>query len=95
MSITVEQVENIASLAKLSFNDEEKQLFVEQFNHILSYVEKLNELDTAQVEPTFHVLNQQNVLREDRVEPWLTQEEVLANAPRTHHGFFSVPKVIG
>lgn len=95
MSVTIEQVEKIALLAKLSFTDEEKQVFVDQFNQILSYVEKLNELDTSQVEPTFHVLEQVNVLRDDRVEPWLTQEEVLANAPRAHHGFFSVPKVIG
>ena len=95
MSVTIHEVENIAKLAKLSFSDEEKLKFVEQFNQILGYVEKLNELDTENVTPTSHVLGLTNVMREDKVEPWLTQEEALMNAPRKKGGYFSVPKVIG
>ncbi len=95
MSVDREQVETIAELAKLSFSPEEKETFIEQFNQILRYMEKLDELDTADVEPTYNVLDLHNVTRPDAVQPWLTQEEALANAPRSHNGFFSVPKVIG
>ncbi len=95
MSVTIQDVENIAKLAKLSFSGEEKEKFVEQFNQILQYMEKLNELDTDNVEPTYNVLELSNVMRKDKVKTWLTQEEALANAPKSNHGFFSVPKVIG
>ena len=95
MSVTVQDVENIARLAKLSFSGEEKEKFVDQFNQILQYMEKLNELDTENVEPTYNVLELSNVMRQDKVKTWLTQEEALANAPKSNHGFFSVPKVIG
>ena len=95
MSVTIEQVDDIARLAKLSFSQDEKEKFVEQFNQILDYMEKLNELDTSEVEPTYNVLALNNVMRKDEVKPWLSQDEALANAPRSNHGFFSVPKVIG
>ena len=95
MSVTIEQVENIARLAKLSFSDEEKETFVEQFNQILNYMEKLNELDTTNVAPTYNVLELNNVMRPDEVRSWLSQAEALANAPASSHGYFSVPKVIG
>ena len=95
MSVTIRDVENIARLAKLAFTEEEKKRFVDQFNQILAYVEKLNELDTDDVVPTYHVLDLKNVMREDVVEPWLTQEEALANAPKQKNCYFSVPKVIG
>jgi len=95
MSVTVQDVENIARLAKLSFSGEEKEKFMDQFNQILQYMEKLNELDTENVEPTYNVLELSNVMRQDKVKTWLTQEEALANAPKSNHGFFSVPKVIG
>ena len=95
MSVTIEEVEGIAKLAKLSFSEEEKEKFVEQFNQILAYVEKLNELDTQDVNPTNNVLDLVNVMREDVVKTWLTQEEALANAPAKKSGYYSVPKVIG
>ena len=95
MPVTLNQVDQIAALAKLAFSDEEKRTLVEQFNQILRYMEKLNELDIEDVAPTFNVLDLRNVTRPDEVKPWLTQEEALANAPKASHGFFSVPKVIG
>ncbi len=95
MSVSREQVKNIARLAKLQFNPQEEEQFTEQFNQILAYVEKLDELDTESVEPTTHVLDLNNVLREDHVTQWLTQDNALANAPVKKSGFFSVPKVIG
>ena len=95
MSVTLEQVDTIARLAKLEFSEQEKETFVQQFNQILEYMEKLDELNTDDVEPTYNVLDLSNVMRPDEVKPWLTQEEALANAPKSKHGFFSVPKVIG
>jgi aspartyl-tRNA(Asn)/glutamyl-tRNA(Gln) amidotransferase subunit C len=95
MSVTIEEVEKIANLARLAFSEEEKEKFVQQFNQILLYMQKLNELDTEKVSPTTHVLDMNNVMREDKVSPWLSQEEALANAPKKKNGFFSVPKVIG
>ena len=74
--------------------EEEVEKFVDNFNQILSYVDKLNELDTQHVPPTFHVFDLENVVREDVVKPWLSQEEAMSNAPRKRSGFFSVPKVI-
>ncbi len=56
---------------------------------------KLNELDTSDVEPTYNVLALHNVMRQDEVRSWLTQDEALANAPASNYGYFSVPKVIG
>ncbi len=95
MPVTLNEVEKIAKLAKLSFSEKEKEMFVQQFNQILLYMEKLNELDTENVPPTTHVLDLKNVLRKDEAIPWLTQEEAMANAPKQKDGFFSVPKVIG
>ena len=95
MSISTHDVQKIAKLAKLAFSDEEMHRLVSQLDQIVAYVEKLNELDTRDVEPTSHVLDLKNVFRNDEVDNWLTQDEVLQNAPARQHGFFSVPKVIG
>ena len=95
MSVTRDDVDHIARLAKLSFSDDEKEHFLEQFNQILQYVEQLDSLDTADVDPMTHVLDLKNVLREDVVKPSLSRDKALANAPNAQNGFFSVPKVIG
>jgi aspartyl-tRNA(Asn)/glutamyl-tRNA(Gln) amidotransferase subunit C len=94
MVITKSEVAKVAQLAKLKFSDEEKERFAHQLSDIVAYMEKLNELDTSDTPVTSHVLNITNVMREDKVEPWLNQEEALANAPAKKMGFFSVPKVI-
>ncbi|MFQ5863663.1 MAG: Asp-tRNA(Asn)/Glu-tRNA(Gln) amidotransferase subunit GatC [bacterium] len=95
MPITIQDVDKIAALAKLEFSSAEKQKLAKELDQIVAYVEKLNELNTESVPPTSHVVDLKNVLREDKVEEWLTQEEALRNAPAKKHGFFSVPKVIG
>lgn len=94
MSVTIKDVEHIAKLARLSFTDEEKQMFTHQLNEILEYVEQLNRLDTSNVEPLSHVIELSNVFREDEVKPGLTTEEALKNAPAKTDRFFKVPKVI-
>jgi len=94
MAVTIKDVEHIAKLAKLEFSEEEKEKFTGQFNEILSFMEKLNELDTSNVEPLSHVIELHNVLREDAVKPSLSTEEALKNAPSKTDKFFKVPKVI-
>jgi len=87
-------VEHIAHLAKLRLSEEEKEKFGAQLSSILTYVEKLNELDTSGVEPTSHVLAIGNVMREDALRPSLPTDEALLNAPDRADNFFRVPKII-
>jgi aspartyl-tRNA(Asn)/glutamyl-tRNA(Gln) amidotransferase subunit C len=91
--ITEEEVLHIAKLAKLKLTNEEVQLFKEQLGRILEYFKKINELNTEDVEPMKHVIETQNVLREDKPQPPISQKEALKNAPKKKEGFFEVPKV--
>jgi len=95
MSITLEEAKHVAALAKLSFNDEELAKIAQELDAIVGYVEQLKEINVDDVPPTSHVLDLHNVFRDDKVEPWLTSEEALKNAPAQKMGYFSVPKVIG
>ena len=92
--ISLKDVEYIARLARLKLDEGEKALFGQQLNHILGYMDKLSELDTANVPPTAHVLALANVLREDQVQPSLPVDLALEEAPDRAEGFFRVPKVI-
>jgi aspartyl-tRNA(Asn)/glutamyl-tRNA(Gln) amidotransferase subunit C len=94
VSITNEDVEHVAKLARLELTIAEEQQFTEQLNAILSYADKLNELDTEQVEPTSHVLKLVNVMREDVTRPSLTIEQVMRNAPDEEDDQFRVPAVL-
>lgn len=87
-------VEHIAHLARLSIAGEEKEKFGTQLNSILTYVEKLKELDTTGVEPTSHVLEISNVMREDELRPSLSRYDALMNAPDRSEEFYRVPKII-
>jgi aspartyl-tRNA(Asn)/glutamyl-tRNA(Gln) amidotransferase subunit C len=95
MSVTLKDVEHVASLARLSFSDVEKEKLTGQLNTILAYMDQLNSLDTSGVEPLAHVIELNNVFREDTRTPSVTQEEALQNAPSRSDRFFKVPKVIG
>jgi aspartyl-tRNA(Asn)/glutamyl-tRNA(Gln) amidotransferase subunit C len=95
MAVTIKDVEHVAQLARLSFTEEEKEKLTAQLNEILQYMEQLNSLDTSHVEPLSHVIELQNVFREDILKPCLTREEALRNAPAKTEKFFKVPKVIG
>lgn len=95
MAVTIADVEHVAVLARLSFSIEEKEKLTHQLNTILAYMEKLNKLDTSNVEPLSHVIELSNVFRNDVLKPCLTWEEALRNAPARTEQFFKVPKVIG
>jgi aspartyl-tRNA(Asn)/glutamyl-tRNA(Gln) amidotransferase subunit C len=92
--ITREDVEHVAELARLELTATEKEQFIAQLNSILTYIEKLSELNTDGVEPTSHVLPLSNVFREDDVRPSLDRDRVLQNAPQESHFFFKVPRII-
>ncbi len=94
MSISREEVLHVAHLARLEFSEEEVELFTTQLADILNYVAQLNELDTSNVEPTYHAIPLSNVFREDEVRESFPVDEILANAPERENGFFVVPKVI-
>jgi len=87
-------IEHLAQLARLSLSDNEKTLFADQIDSILSYMDKLNELDTATVEPTSHVISLSNVVREDLLKDSLERESALSNAPDRTDKFYRVPKII-
>jgi aspartyl-tRNA(Asn)/glutamyl-tRNA(Gln) amidotransferase subunit C len=94
MSVTIQDLEKIAGLARLILKEDEKEKFLEQVNQILKYVEKLNEINTDGVEPLSHSMDLVNVMRKDIEKPSLTQKEALKNAPLKNDKFFRVPKVI-
>ncbi len=94
MKISVRDVEYVAKLARLSLSDEEKNEFAVQLNDILTYMDKLNELDTKEVEATSHVIPVKNVFRADDIRGSLPREPSLGSAPEAEKGFYKVPKII-
>lgn len=94
MSVTKKDVVKIAELARLQFNDHELEEFTQDMNEILKYMEKLNELDTENVEPLSHPNETTNVFRNDELKQSITTEDALKNAPDKDEKFFRVPKVI-
>jgi aspartyl-tRNA(Asn)/glutamyl-tRNA(Gln) amidotransferase subunit C len=92
--ISKDQVKHVAHLARLAITEEEAEKFTKQLDAIISFAEQLNELDTEGVKPTSHVLDMKNVLREDKPEKGLPQEEVLKNAPEHENGQFKVPSIL-
>ena len=94
MKITPQEISHVANLARLHMTQEEREAMALQLNDILSYVAKLNELDTEGITPTSHAISIVNAFREDEVKPSLPQEKALANAPRQNGEAFVVPRVI-
>jgi aspartyl-tRNA(Asn)/glutamyl-tRNA(Gln) amidotransferase subunit C len=94
MKIGVKDVEYVARLARLTLSDGEKDEFVVQLNDILAYMDKLNELDTKEVEPTSHVIPVKNVFRGDEIREPFPRDPSLGNAPEAEKGFYKVPKII-
>jgi aspartyl-tRNA(Asn)/glutamyl-tRNA(Gln) amidotransferase subunit C len=93
-TIDIKTVDEIAHLARLEFNDEAKKGILTDLNRMLAFVDKLNELDTENVEPLIYMTDERNVLRKDEPEETLTQKEALKNAPKKDSDYFKAPKVI-
>lgn len=92
--ITIQDVEYVAELAQLSLDDETKQRLAKEMQDVLSYMDKLNELDTSDVEPMLHVLDVSNVYRDDVVGPSLPRDTALMNAPKSDGAYFLVPRIL-
>ena len=91
--ITIQDVEHVAKLARLDLTEEEKVKFSKQLGDVLKYVEQMNEVDTSNVEPLSHVVDFNNVMREDEIHYDCSKEELMMNAPEEENGFFKVPKI--
>ena len=94
MKITPQEVSHVADLARLHMSQEEIEALARQLDNILTYVAKLNELDTKAIVPTTHAISIVNAFREDEMKPSLVREKALANAPQQNGESFVVPKVI-
>jgi aspartyl-tRNA(Asn)/glutamyl-tRNA(Gln) amidotransferase subunit C len=95
MSISRAQVEKIALLSRLLLTSAELDEMTANLGGILDYMEQLSEVDTENVEPMAHAGDVTSVYREDRVEPSLSRDEALANAPHRDHECYLVPAVLG
>ena len=93
MTISREDVEYVAALARLELTEQETQEYTEQLNSILGYAAMLERLDTDDVVPTAHAVPLHNVMREDQVSPSINHEKALRNAPDGEGGFFRVPRI--
>lgn len=91
--ITKKQVEHVAKLARLSFDEEEKEKFADQLGKIIAYVDQLNELDTTDVEPMAQAVPKTNVMRDDVVVDTKNMDDIIKNAPAEEDGYFRVPRI--
>jgi aspartyl/glutamyl-tRNA(Asn/Gln) amidotransferase, C subunit len=94
MEVNDDLINNLAQLARLEFNDAERDEIKSDLQKMIAFIDKLNELDTTGVEPLLHMSENINVLREDEVKGTISREEALKNAPLHDEQFFRVPKVI-
>ena len=94
MKLTREQLRGVALLARLRLSPEEESPLAMELDAILGYMDKLNQLNTDDVEPFGHTMTALNPLREDRVTNQPDTESLLANAPDRDGTFFKVPKII-
>lgn len=94
MKVNNKLVEHLAHLSRLDFDDDSKEKMKFDFEKMLDFVAKLEEVDTENVEPLSYMSSELNVLREDKVEQLLTQEQALQNAPVKDTDYIRIPKVI-
>ncbi len=87
-------IQYVAHLARMQLAADEEKKLGAQLGHILGYIEKLNELDVSNVEPTAHAVPMVNVTRPDEVRPSLPHDAALRNAPAQANGLFIVPKIV-
>ena len=87
-------ISHVAKLANLPLSDEEKKKFEKQLDETIQYIQNLNEVNTAGIEPTSQVTGLENVTREDEVKPSLSQEDALSNAKSVHNGLFKVKGIL-
>lgn len=94
MSVNLEEVRHLANLSEIDLTDDELKSLGTDIDNIVGYINQLNELDTAGVEPTFQLTGLKNVWREDKIEPQLPREALLKLAPAAENNQVKVPKVL-
>lgn len=94
MTISKQEVEHVAFLARLGLTDEEKELLGSQLSDIIDYAQKISEVDTSGVEPMAHAVPLRNVFRKDEAGECLTQQEALSAAPKAEARGFAVPRIV-
>ena len=94
MTVDQQLIDQLAHLSRLSFDAETGKEMVHDLNRILSFVEKLSEVNTDGVEPLIYMVDETNVLRDDVVQLEITQSEGLKNAPKKDSDYFRIPKVL-
>lgn len=94
MAITKKDVEYIANLSRLTITEEEKEEYTKQLSEILEHVNRLQKLDTDNIEPTFYTVEMKNVMRDDVNEPVVDRQKVFDAAPSIENNGFKVPKII-
>jgi aspartyl-tRNA(Asn)/glutamyl-tRNA(Gln) amidotransferase subunit C len=94
MKIDKETLNKMAHLARLEFEEKDAEKMMEDMTNMVSFVEKLNEVDTTGIEPLTTMSHEVNALREDEVKNQLSHDEALKNAPKKDDNFFRVPKVL-
>lgn len=94
MEINDETVDKLAHLARLEFSATDKEDIKKDLSRIITWIDKLNELDTDKVEPLIYMSNEINVLRNDEVNNSVSHENALLNAPKKDSDYFRVPKVL-
>lgn len=94
MKITEEMVNHIAHLARLEFEGEDKKAIIRDMENIVGFMDRLNELDTDQIEPLIFMSDEVNCLRDDIAQVTITQKEALKNAPRKDSDYFRISKVL-
>ncbi len=92
--VSKERTERLAWLAKIELKDKEKEELTQQLNRILDAFKSLDELNLSDVEPTYHVVEMVNVVREDVIRSSLLQKDALSNASKTKDSFFVAPKIV-
>src|SRR5690554_537664 len=94
MEITDKLIDHISGLCKLSFEGEKKEIIKKDLENMLTFMEKLNEVNTDEVEPLIFMTEEINVLREDISSQTITHEEALRNAPKKDSDYFRIPRVV-
>ncbi len=94
MKITQKDVEYVSKLARLHISDKQKEKLTEDMAAIITFADKLSEIDTADIKPAAHAIPVNNVFREDTVRKSIDREALLSNAPEKEAGCFSVPKIV-
>lgn len=94
MEVSDELVIKLAELSKLEFTDDEKESIKADLGKMISFIDKLNGLDTTGIQPLLHMTSNRNILRKDEIRNMISREAALKNAPLADERFFKVPKVI-